>query len=275
MQLIADIGGTSSRWLKPSAGMASLVKLKGFNPVAQRGSSFIEGLERLQPKSIKELTIYGAGCGSEDRKNTVRQLAEQVFSNADITVHPDLLGVARALLGREKGIAAILGTGMNVAYYDGDQLHQRVPSLGYLMGDEGSGADIGKHFLRDLFNRRIPIDLIVKVFPNGNPALAKTISQVYGHEAQNRAMASYVGPLAPYQEETYVKELVSASFKRFTALVQEHHPEEEFGNMVVSGGVAAGFKGILRPVLEEAGVRELKVAEDPLEGLLAFHRSPD
>ena len=164
---------------------------------------------------------------------------------------------------------------MNMAYYDGVQLHQRVPSLGYLMGDEGSGADIGKHFLKDLFNRRIPIELIVKVFPNGNPALSKTISQVYGHEAQNRAMASYVGPLAPYQSEPYVKDLVSAAFARFSALMQEHHPAEELETMAVSGGVAEGFKSILRPVLEGAGVRQLTVSEDPLEGLLAFHRAAE
>jgi len=275
MKLIADVGGTSSRWLNVDQGMASLVKLKGFNPVADRGTGFIQGLEQLTPNEVDHLTIYCAGCGTEERQAQVKALAAHVFSNAAIVVHSDLLAVARAFLGTTSGMAAILGTGMNVAYYDGNQLIQRVPSLGYLMGDEGSGADIGRQFLKDLFNRRIPIELIVKVFPNGNPGLGATIKEVYGNEAQNRAMASYAGLLATAQDHAYVQELVGEAFKRFSALIKEHHQEGELQRISVSGGIAAGFQVLLEKELKHTGFEEVAVAADPLEGLLTYHQTLD
>lgn len=273
MQLIADIGGTSSRWLDLETGMSSLLKLKGFNPVANRGAGFIAGIERLDPENVHELSIYGAGCGSEVRRQEVKTLAQKDFPNATINVQSDLLAVARALFGNGIGMVAILGTGMNVAHYDGEKLHQRVPSLGYLLGDEGGGSDIGKHFLNDFFNARVPIELIVKVFPNGNPALAKTISEVYGHEAQNRALATYTKALAGYQDHAYVQALVGSAFKRFTDLIAEHHPRHETQRIGVSGGVAAGFEGILKPALKEIGAKDISIVADPLEGLLNYHRS--
>ena len=251
MKLIADIGGTTSRWLQVDEGMSSLVKLQGYNPVARRTPGFIAGLDKLAPEAVKEIFIYCAGCGNEERRIQVKELAAQVFTHATITVYSDLLAVARALLGSTLGMVAILGTGMNVAYYDGTRLTHRVPSLGYLLGDEGSGVDIGRQFLNDLFNQRIPIELLAKLFPEGSPDQGSTISEIYHHEAQNRALAGYVSPLAQEQDHEYVKELVTGAFKRFTDLIVEHHSIDEWNTISVSGGVAAGFKTLLERELRK------------------------
>ena len=153
--LIGDIGGTRSSWalLSSAEGHPHTVELPGFNPVTGDPSALQTALRKadldVEAKN-GPLTIfaYGAGCGTKPRAERLRVALADVWPHAHIQVGTDLLGAARGLYGNEAGLVLILGTGMNVGHYDGSFLHLPMPSLGYILGDEGSGADIGKHLLR-------------------------------------------------------------------------------------------------------------------------------
>jgi N-acetylglucosamine kinase-like BadF-type ATPase len=272
MRLIADIGGTSSRWVDISKGIGSLIKLDGHNPVLSRGPEFISGLDHFPSEAVTDIIVYGAGCGEAERASGIRNPLQRIFGRARIQVNSDLLAVAHGLLGEQQGLVAILGTGMNVGWYDGSMLLQRLPSLGYLIGDEGSGAHIGKTFLNDLYYGRIPPETLNRLFPGGVPELANTIAFVYGSEAGNRALASYTHVLSECVDDIYVSDLLSRCFREFVHLLRGQHPAAERRTIAISGGIASAFTSVLSPLLNEVGVESLIIEPDPIEGLLRYHQ---
>lgn len=249
-----------------------VIELEGFNPVADTNGSFIMGLERFDTSQVDAVTVYGAGCGAGERAEVVTNELRRLFPTASITVHSDLLAVARSGLRDYPGMAIILGTGMNVGWYDGDALDQRLPSLGYLIGDEGSGADIGRHFLNDLYYDRIDRDVVDKLFPDGAPPLAETIQRVYCGRAQNRALASFAQLLSDHLDLPYVRELIESRFSSFAKLVRENFLKNERERMVVSGGVGSGFSDLLDPILRSRlHAVNITFLRDPMEGLRSYH----
>ena len=154
MQLIADSGSTKTEWILIENGrVLKQLITKGINPFFQTEEDIYAELQavmssKIDTAKVQQIHFFGAGCALPERKAQVANALKAVFTNAVISVESDLLGAARALLGREKGIACILGTGSNSCFYDGENIVQNVSPLGFILGDEGSGAFFGRNLIR-------------------------------------------------------------------------------------------------------------------------------
>ena len=155
MILIADSGATKSDWvLINNNGEHTSFQMVGLNPYYVDTKEIVNIISKelipfIENKEVKEVFFYGAGCSSVYKCLTVEDALITLFKNAEITIESDLLGTARALFGENEGIACIMGTGSNSCFYDGDKIVENVMSLGYFFGDEGSGAHMGKLFIKD------------------------------------------------------------------------------------------------------------------------------
>jgi N-acetylglucosamine kinase-like BadF-type ATPase len=284
--LIAEIGGSSSRWaLLDGDAPAMLFPLQGegmpgLNPLSGDPELFAQGirsyfLER-QPVALNARAViaYGAGCGTPERAAIMEGALRQLWPAASISVSTDLEGAARGLWSDGSGLVIVLGTGSSVGWFDGARLHQRFPSLGYVLGDEGSGADIGRALLQDAFYRRMPDDLRAALFGEEGPSLSAVLEEVYRSPFPSRALAAHAGRLAAFLHEDYVRELITARFEAFIEAFKPFHPAEQREQVRATGSVAWGFREILADRLLDHGMELQSVERDPLNGLVAWHRRP-
>lgn len=276
-RFIGDIGGTSSRWaLLPEQGQNAVpVRLPGYNPATGNPAAMQAALrEAFSPdpevSARVQVTAYGAGCGATIRSERLREVLLTVWPQAEVDVQTDLLGAARALYGRDAGLVLILGTGMNAGHYDGEHLHLPMPSLGHVLGDEGSGADIGKHLLRDVLHGHAPRKLAAVLFPD-RPDLPAILEATYRSASPQAYLASFTGLLALHADEPYVQDLVASRFSAMARLLLHYFSPEERGQARACGSVAFGFQEVLRGVLAHEGIALNATAQDPLPGLLRFH----
>lgn len=275
--LIGDIGGTRSRWalLSRPDVTAGAIDLPGFNPVTGDPSALMAALRQadlgIEAKhGPLEIIAYGAGCGAKARADQLRTALAEVWPHAHIQVETDLLGAARGLYGNDAGLILILGTGMNAGYYDGRFLHLPMPSLGYILGDEGSGADIGKHLLRDALYGVLPEPLKARLFPNGL-ALPDVLGSTYRSPVPQAYLASFTALLADHIEDPYVHDLVTARFFSLTRILARCFSARELQQVRASGSVAWGLRQLLTEVLEQRRMYLTAVERDPLPRLVAYH----
>lgn len=274
--LIADIGGSSSRWgvIRNGEAVAWPGKLAGFNPASGSPDVLQQQLKAarldLGHGEALEVFAYGAGCGATDRAGRMHAALHQVWPQAVVHVGTDLLGAARSLYGTHAGLVLILGTGMNAGHYDGSRLHCPMPSLGYILGDEGSGADIGKHLLRDVLYGLAPEALKHDLFPQG-PDLPALLDAVYRSPAPQAFVAAFTARLADHLGAEYVHDLLASRFFALGRLLQRHFSAAERAEVRACGSVAHGFREILEQALLHGGMRITAAVQDPLPGLLHFH----
>lgn len=273
--VVADIGGTSSRWgvLRSEGDHVIIDGLPGFNPATAAPEGFVEAVRersRSEGLSPEALFVYSAGCGSPERADRMRDALRRIWPGVDVDLNTDLLGAARGLLEDAPGLVLILGTGMNHGRYDGRMLHQPLPSLGWILGDEGSGADIGKHIVRDALLGRVPSDVLHAVFPAGIDA-ASVIERLHRGTGQQAWLASFTGMLAPFARHPWVIDLVSGRFKELALLLAMAYPGPDGKHIHATGSVAYGFRDLLQAALEREGFTLGDVQRTPLPGLLHYH----
>lgn len=284
VQVIGEIGGSSSRWAVLAAdGQVRIWPTRGerwpgFNPLSGDGDRFAGHLATLfkagDPDALTAtaVNIYGAGCGTEDRRTRMMAAIAGVWPGAQVAVATDLLGAALGLADGEPGLVLILGTGMNAGYFDGTELSTPMPSLGYLLGDEGSGADIGRHLLQDGFHHRIPTDLHRRLFGEQGPAVKEVLARVHGSAHPARELASYTASLAPHLEEPYARELIQSRFQVLAELLVRYFTPDQRTRVLATGSVAFGFRSLLATILLDHGMTLSVVEADPLQGLVRYHR---
>jgi glucosamine kinase len=283
--LIGEIGGSSSRWayLEHDGGEIVLPlkgeRIPGFNPVsgdAQAFSEAIKGYFKLHcPAAFhaERLYIYGAGCGTPDRQSRMHAVLAPLFAKAAVQVESDLFGAAVGLCRGTPGLVLILGTGMNAGYSDGRTLLRPMPSLGYILGDEGSGADIGRTLLQDAFYRRMPQDVVHLLFGADGPSLEAVIADIHRSAGASRSLAAYTGLLLPHRDHPYVGALVASRFHALAELLKTFFSAEQRSGIYATGSVAWGFKEWLSEVLLDHGMTLRSVERDPLPGLVLHHRT--
>ncbi|HEY0978954.1 MAG TPA: hypothetical protein VGE21_15900 [Flavobacteriales bacterium] len=275
--LIADIGGTSSRWVLLGAEGTDRTfdRLPGFNPATGVPEPLLQALRVSElighAATVDRIVVYGAGCGNATRQERMREALAALWPTTVIEVNSDLLGAARGLWGDHQGLVLILGTGMNAGYYDGATVRCPMPSLGYILGDEGSGADLGKHLLRDLFQGTLPQAVQEVVFPEA-PELGEVIEKLHRGTAPQAWMASFAGALARLPEDPYTIDLVTERFTELAVLIERFFLEAERRDVQAIGSVAHGFQDLLGPVLALHGMRLISAVQDPMAGLVAHHR---
>lgn len=283
LQVIGEIGGSSSRWavLSRDGGFTTWPskgeRLPGFNPVSGDGSGYAEAMSawfrERRPEALDAavVRIYGAGCGPTERRERMRRAINMIWPMASVSVETDLMGAALGLCGNTPGLVLILGTGMNAGYFDGRQLQCPMPSLGYLLGDEGSGADIGRSVLQDAFYGRIPRPLHEALFSADGPVLSVVLEQVHRAAHPAKELASYTAMLADHLEEPYVRELLLGRFHTLVELLTRFFTPEERRTVLATGSVAYGFRELLAECLLDRGMTLSSVERDPLPGLVRHH----
>ena len=224
-----------------------------------------EGLERASG-----FFLYTAGIVTPEVKERLEKCVAEVSDVADIDIQNDLMGAARGVCGHEPGIAAILGTGSNTCFYDGNTLSQKVYSGGYVIGDDGSGAALGKLFLADFIKGLVPEVIAADFAREFDASYAGIVEGVYRSASPSRYLGSMAPLLLRHYDHPYAKELIERNFKAFIDRSLLRYDVAAYPVGVV-GGMGWAFRDILRPLFAEAGIRVSRFLKAPIEGLCEYH----
>ena len=213
--------------------------------------------------------FYGAGCANKEKTKIMESSLVAQF-RTPVTVESDLLGAARGLLVRQPGLACILGTGSNSCLYDGHEIVKNVPPLGYVLGDEGSNAYLGKLFIADMLKGIAPKNLTQAFFERYSVTHNMLMDEVYTNSLPSRALAKYAAFLAEHVDNSYVYNLVYEGFTRFFA---RNIAAYDYRNNPVCfvGSTAMTFRAILERAALDFGVKISKIIPNSLPGLVEFH----
>lgn len=279
MKLIADSGSTKTDWCVVSGeGMEARVETQGINPFHQDGKT-IEGIigNELLPaiamyvEDLDAVYFYGAGC-TADKIPEMAGTLEKIFHNAEeVEVCGDLMAAARALFGNGRGVACILGTGSNSCLYDGSQIVSNIPPLGYVLGDEGSGAVLGRMFFNAVFKGKLPAEIRDLYLRETGYTYSDIINKVYREPLANRFLASVSGFIKAHIETfPQLKELVVCNFRTFFS---RNIAEYDCKGMKISavGSVAYYYGEELRKAAMAEGYEISDILKSPMEGLLRYH----
>ena len=278
MILIADSGSTKTDWCVVENGvLVQQIFTKGTNPFFQSEEEISNEiatalLPELKTDEFDAVYFYGAGCGFPDKIEIVhRAISKQLKVKGNVEVATDMLAAARGLCGREAGIACIMGTGSNSCYYDGENIVANVSPLGFILGDEGSGACLGKLMVGDLLKNQMNPGLKEKFLKQFDLTPADIIDRVYRKPFPNRFLASLSPFLAQNINEPCVHELVLNSFKAF--FKRNIMQYENYQNLKVNliGSVAFYYKEVLAEAAEAMGIQLGTIIQSPMEGLIKYH----
>jgi len=277
MKLIADSGSTKTQWCLVENGLIIKdILTNGINPFYQTEKEIITDLENqllpeLENSTIPEIHFYGAGCSFPEKKALVKNAILQFFPKADIEIESDLLGAARSLFQHEKGIACILGTGSNSCFYDGNEIVQNVSPLGFILGDEGSGAVLGKLLIADCLKKQLPDWLSEKLLDEYELTPVQILENVYKKPFPNRFLAKFSPFILEHIEEPSIFNLVYDSFDSFLARNVMQYPLEEI-KVGFIGSIAHYFRDTLEIVASERGIVISEIAKSPMDGLIKYHK---
>lgn len=277
MILIADSGATKTDWClgnhKPDT---RVFQTQGINPFHQSAEHINRVLrEELLPqltedaKAITDVHFYGAGCTPE-KALIVKEMLQALFPDATIDVQSDLLGAARALCGKEKGIACILGTGSNSCEYNGEKIVANVSPLGYILGDEGSGAVLGKRLVGDCLKHQLPAHICQTFLQEIQLTPAQIIDKVYRQPQANRFLASLTPFLSQHREEPEIHTLLISCFSDFLQrnVMQYNYPSCK---VHFTGSIAWYFQEEVKEAAEKLNILTGKFIKSPIHGLIAYH----
>ncbi len=277
MILIADSGSTKTEWRlcsEPKLTNNTCIT-KGINPFHQTTEEILTSLKEsftLKIDEIDEIHFYGAGCATPEKINIVKRALYIFFGIDNISVDSDLTGAARSLCGNKTGIACILGTGSNSCLYDGKNVAHNVSPLGYIIGDEGSGAVLGKQLLGDILKNQLPhsiIDLFWQEYPTDR---AEILENIYKKPLANRYLAQYTKFLFKHIDLPQLDLLVTEAFSIFIKrnllqYINVLHLEINF-----TGSVAYYFQPQLKKALNQHNLTLGIITQAPMNGLEQYHR---
>ena len=284
MKLIADSGSTKTDWCLTVEGReVARYSTQGINPF-QQDEKTIAGIltHELFPQmgtdyNVSEVFFYGAGCRDEVRPTMIKILKGALGDDCAIDVNGDLLAAARALCGREGGVACILGTGANSCVYDGKRILSNVPPLGYILGDEGSGAVLGRNFINALYKGRLPIEAQRLFEKEMSLDMADIIRRVYREPLANRFLASFSLFVGRHKDDfDELKNLVIDNFRAFfcnniNRYVSEFNVDKNVLTVNAIGSMAYYFREEFSAAAAIEGFRLGRVEQSPMRGLMEYH----
>lgn len=277
--LIADGGSTKTDWMVVCEGAeVARFTTSGLNPIVlgpQRvkellASEVVPQLQALMETDdsvISDIRFYGAGCTVEQIP-VVEGIFRELFPEVEeVTVDSDIIGAALALCGHRKGIAAILGTGANSCLWDGNSIVRKTPALGFILGDEGSGAVLGKLFINGILKGQLPTTIRDLYLSETGLSESLIIEKVYRQPAPNRFLASCSLFIAKHKDSAELMELVTENFRQFFRrnIKPYNEPELEVGFV---GSMAFYYEEQLRRAAEGENIKIGKIMKSPLEGLI-------
>jgi N-acetylglucosamine kinase-like BadF-type ATPase len=278
VQLIADSGSTKAEWCLVNRGKIKTIFTQGISPYFLSAGQIKELLSKeLLPKlkktAIDEVHYYGTGCANPANAKLVANAIRQLIPGAKVDVHHDLMAAARALCGREKGIACILGTGSNSCYYNGKKIVKNSPGLGYVLGDEGSGAYLGKKVLQYYLYQTFDEELKGRFEITYRTSAPEILENVYKKPLPNRYLAGFTRFLAENRGHYMIENIIEDGLNDFFFNHLCKYRETWTLPVSFAGSVAFGFKDVLQQLCASYEFELGKVMKNPMEGLVEYHSS--
>lgn len=274
--LVADSGSGKTDWrFLSERGEGMQFSSGGLNPVHQSSREMMDHLSALSWPVNSEfsgrLYFYGAGCLEGEPKQRMDESLRSVFPKAMVEVEDDLMAAARATLGNTRGIACILGTGSNSGLYDGKEISQRIPALGYVLGDEGSGAVLGRKLINALFKKDIPQELAELFFHHYPLQMDEILQKVYREKYPNRFLAGFTYFMKEQVNHPWMHNFLLHEFLEFIQKNVSKYPDYKNHKLTFTGSVAHVFSDILQEAMRKSELHCDIILSRPVDALVQFH----
>ncbi len=278
MILIAESGSTKTDWcLTEGMEVRKEVSTTGLNPYINSAESIRDSIANqvkpvIESSGLPEkIFFYGSGCTTEEMKQVIAEALKFSFPSPAISVYSDMIAAARSLCGDSPGIVAILGTGSNSCAWENGKIIEQVPSLGYVLGDEGSGVDLGRRLLQAFLYGELEPSLHRKFELEYRCSVSSILDSVYKKPQPNRFIASFV----PFIRNNMNDELRRLVEDAFTSFIRKHIMKYKIlssgSNVNFTGSVAFAFRDILKEVCGRYQLKVGNILQSPLQGLITYH----
>lgn len=276
VKLIADSGATKAEWCLVKDNKRKTIFTQGISPYFLSTEQIRELVENellplLKKVSVNEIFYYGTGCANPTNAKSVKKALQQVFPGSAVTVNHDLMAAARSLCQHQKGIACILGTGSNSCFYNGKKIIKNSPGLGYVLGDEASGAYLGKKVIQHYLYKTFDDDLVARFDAKYVTNATEILENVYKKPLPNRYLATFTMFLAENRGHYMIENIIEDGLNDFffTHLCKY----KEAWNLPVNfvGSVADGFKDVLQQLCQSYEFELGTVLKNPMQGLVEYH----
>lgn len=277
LKLIADSGATKCEWRLILDGKNKTIHTQGISPYFLTGSQILallnkELVPKLKNAEISSIHFYGTGLSNKANAAVIKKVLKTLFPKAFVEVQTDLLAAARALCGKKKGIACILGTGSNSCFYDGRKIVKNSPGLGYVLGDEGSGAYLGKKVVQYYLYNTFDEELIARFDKRFQVAPVEILDHVYKQPLANRYLASFAIFLAENRGHYMIENIIEDGLNDFFFTHLYKYRESWTHPIHFIGSIAYGFRDVLKELCNTYELELGNVIKAPMQGLLAYHR---
>ena len=276
MKVIADSSSTRTEWaIVDGDRIVEHAFTTGLNPYFQSRRDLSHAIRLELPEAFfksrwDHVYFYGAGCANKE-KNKIMESSLVAQFRTPVTVESDLLGAARGLLVRRPGLACIIGTGSNSCLYDGNEIVRNVAPLGYILGDEGSSAYLGKVFIADMLKGIAPADISRMFYEHFSVTPNMLMDDVYTNPLPSRSLARYSAFLADHTDNAYVYQLVYTGFMRFFTRNVAAYGSEMSRGVCIVGGTGMMYSDILHRAAADFGVDIVQLIPHSMPGLIEYH----
>jgi glucosamine kinase len=275
--LIADSGATKCEWCLLHNGRKKTIFTQGMSPYflnSEQVQDIIrkELLPKIKNQAVTEIYFYGTGCLDPRNAKMMKAAISKVFTGAQVNVEHDLAGAAKAVCGDTKGIACILGTGSNSCYFNGKKVVKNSPGIGYILGDEGSGAYLGKKVIQYYLYGTFDEDLMYKFNDKYKVNAADILEQVYRRPLANRYLSGFSLFLAENRGHYMIENIIEDGLNDFFFTHLCKYTESWKLPIHFVGGVAHGFKDVVKDLCHSYEFDLGKILRNPMEGLIEYHR---
>ena len=279
MIAIVDGGSTKCDWVILDKFGKVFLKTEtiGFNPNIIDSEMIVPEIEKNNnlltiKDSLQKVFFYGSGCGVPENVVLVENELQKVFKNAEVTVKEDLTAAAYAAYNGKPAIVCILGTGSNSCYFDGEKIKRELPSLGFLIGDEGSGSAIGKNLLRRFFMKKLPSDLQNDFIEKYNLTIEDAIRNMYHNPRANAYLADFNKFVVERKSHPYFQNMVFDEMKNFLDYQVLPYEEAKDAEINFIGSIAFYYEDILRAAAAELNLNVGCIVQKPIESLVDYHK---
>lgn len=278
MILVADSGSTKTEWKVLKNGIAQESKFSaGINPYFLSDNDIFDLLQKeisdLAAYQFRKIYYYGTGCNTEAKNNTVKRVLSKFFSADEIFIGTDLLGAARSLCQNEQGIACIMGTGSNSCFYNGSVIVSNVSPLGYILGDEGGGAVIGRKLLSGILKKQVPQNIIDCFFETYKITPAEILENVYMKPFPNRFLGQFSKFISANIEVPELQDILISSFDDFLKRNVLQYPESKYLPVHFTGSIAHYFRSFIEDLLNRNNLKPGIITLSPMANLIKYHQN--
>jgi glucosamine kinase len=275
MILVADSGSSKTDWMGYSSEGNITFDTQGINPYFLNAHDIFKIFSKKKELAVladrvKEIYFFGAGCSSPDKVEVISNGISSFFTKAYVSVEHDLIGSAYATCGDEPGLTCILGTGSNISYYDGKEVHNGAHGLGYILGDEGSGTYFGRQLLTSYLYQKMPLDLSLEFKAMFDIDKESVITNVYQNPAPNIFLASISRFMADRISHPFISGILQKGFQEFIDTNVKDYADYKTLNCHFVGSIAYYYQDILREVGKRNDVIIGKIFQKPIEGIFNY-----